>query len=903
MRRVARFAALGACLCAGSFAAAPAAGGAILPAGFQDSVAIEGLNEPTAVQFAGDGRVFIAEKAGRVKVFDDLADETPTLFADLRTQVYNANDRGLLGLALDPSFPARPYVYVLYTHDAPIGGDAPVWGEAGQDGDDCPDPPGADSDGCVVSGRLSRLTADGDHASAEQVLVEDWCQQFSSHSVGDLRFDAGGALYASGGDGASFLSPDYGQFGFPQENPCGDPPGGVGGDQTPPGAEGGALRSQDLLTPADPTGLNGSIIRVDPDTGEGLPGNSLYASPDANARRIVAFGLRNPFRFTIHPETGELYSGNVGWDGFEEIDRFNPTAAQPYNSGWPCYEGPAINPLYEVVGLTLCQSLYDQPGSTSAPFFHYAHGQGVSSGDECPKAAGAALSGLAFYGGGSYPAQYEGALFVADSVRGCMWTMLPGADDRPDPSTLTTFRVADEELYPGVDLELGPGGDLFFLTLFDDSGFGPGALHRIEYFPGNQPPVARLTVDRQWSPGDLEAEFDASGSSDADGDELTYEWDLSGDGTFGAPTTAATQTQTFTDEENHRVSVRVKDPDGATGIARITVYPGDTPPQLDVVRPTAALRWSVGEEIAFEASALDQEDGELPATSFDWSARLFHCPDACHAHPLQAFPAVASGSFAAPDHDYPAHIELTLTAADSRGLTETETVRIDPATVDLGIVAEPAGLTLGAGLVSAPAPFTLRAIRGSNVVLSAPEAQQLDGKTYTWIRWSDGGERVHAIVAGASATYRAYYVPPGGNPPPSAKAPSAAPPAAEPPLLPPGAAPRVSLDRHPPKRTRRRAASFWFSADVAGAAFRCRLDGGPPQPCGSPRRYRGLGRGPHSFEVVAIAPLGGGESAPLAYGWRVLPRGCRKAAVSAEAPTRRRPGCARSAGSAGRAGR
>ncbi len=60
-------------------------------------------------------------------------------------------------MALDPNFPARPYVYVLYTHDAAIGGTAPRWGPVHST---CPTPPGATGDGCVVSGRLSRLAGE-----------------------------------------------------------------------------------------------------------------------------------------------------------------------------------------------------------------------------------------------------------------------------------------------------------------------------------------------------------------------------------------------------------------------------------------------------------------------------------------------------------------------------------------------------------------------------------------------------------------------------------------------------------------------------------------------------------------------------------------------------------------------
>ena len=178
-----------------------------LPPGFSSSVAIRGLTQPTALRFSPDGRVFVAEKSGLIKVFDSLSDTTPTVFADLRTEVYNFLGRGLLGLALHPGFPAKPYVYALYTYDAEIGGTAPRWGSPGVSSDDCPTPPGPNTDGCLVSGRLSRLQARGNKMTgAEQVLIEGWCQQYPSHTVGDLAFGTSGALYVSGGEGASYTT-------------------------------------------------------------------------------------------------------------------------------------------------------------------------------------------------------------------------------------------------------------------------------------------------------------------------------------------------------------------------------------------------------------------------------------------------------------------------------------------------------------------------------------------------------------------------------------------------------------------------------------------------------------------------------------------------------------------------
>jgi glucose/arabinose dehydrogenase len=847
--------------------ASPEARGASLPSGFQDTDVFSELLEPTALRFSPDGRAFVAEKSGKIFVYDSLSDTTPTEFADLSAKVYDRSDRGLLGLALDPNFATNHYVYVLYAYDHELGepGEGPRWS------DGCPNPPG-EANGCVISGRLARLTAEGDHAVGEEkVLVEGWCQQFGSHSIGDLQFDSSGALYASGGEGANFNSADYGQFGYPQANPCDDPPAGIGGAESPPTAEGGALRAQDVRTPGDPTGLSGSVIRIDPETGEGLPGNPMYGSSDKNARRIIAYGFRNPFRFSIDPTTHEVYVNNVGWESYEEIDRFAATPSQAFNSGWPCYEGPEVTPIYSSLGLDVCEDLYEHPSATAPPFFYYNHTSGVMPGDPCPFKNGSAITGSTFYNGGAFPASYEGAYFFADSVRGCVYVMFPGKDGRPDPSTVAPF-MSDAGLYPGVDLEVGPEGDLYYVSLFGNE-YGPGGIHRISYSSDNQPPVAHLTVDHQWSEkGDpLEAEFDASGSTDADGEPLKYEWDLNGDGEFNDAPDESAAAETYSDEKNHTVAVRVTDEHGASSVARVTVYPGDTPPEPEIVAPSEELKWSVGQEIYFEGAAEDSEEegGVLPSTSLDWSARLYHCPSSgCHAHPLQAFPAVDSGNLVAPDHDYPSWIELTLTATDSRGLSATSKVKIDPQAVALTIASNPPGLSLGAGDEEGAAPFPLTAIEGSHILLSAPLTQQLGGKTYTWTGWSDGGARVHTIIAENPATYEAFYTAPETPVPPAKEPP--------PPLQPPSPIvsimpPQTLLDRHPNKKTSASTAKFVFSSEPAGASFRCKLDRKPFKVCGSPLAFSHLKPGGHVLEVDAVDASGITDSTPATFKWTVLP--------------------------------
>jgi hypothetical protein len=113
---------------------------------------------------------------------------------------------------------------------------------------------------------------------------------------------------------------------------------------------------------------------------------------------------------------------------------------------------------------------------------------------------------------------------------------------------------------------------------------------------------------------------------------------------------------------------------------------------------------------------------------------------------------VASGSFVAPDHEYPSQLELRLTATDSGGLTHTTNRQLDPQTVDLSFGSNPAGLTLAVGSTSQPAPFIRSAIMGSTLSVSAPSPQATGGTAYEFVSWLDGGAQTHSIVA--NATYR-----------------------------------------------------------------------------------------------------------------------------------------------------
>lgn len=723
-------------------------GAATLPPGFQENVAFTGLTQPTAVRFSSDGRVFVAEKRGVVKVFDNLSDPTPVVFADLNESVYNFWDRGLLGLALHPDFPLTPYVYVLYTYDAEPGGPAPRWGTPGVYSDPCPTPPGPTSDGCVVGARLSRLTAQGNTGS-EVPLITDWCQQYPSHSIGSLVFGQDGALYVSGGDGASFTFVDWGQDGNPL-NPCGDPPGGVGGSMTPPTAEGGALRSQDLRTASDPATLDGAILRIDPETGLGLADNPLAGDPDPNARRIVAYGLRNPFRMTVRPGTNEMWIGDVGWGTWEEINRVMvPTAPTISNFGWPCYEGAGRQGGYDGANLNLCEDLYKARGAVVSPFYTYNHSAKVVSGEICPTGS-SSIAGMAFYPSvGPYPSDYRGALFFADYSRDCIWTMFPGPSGIPNPANIQTFAATAAN---PVDLQVSPTGELYYVD------FDGGTIRRIDPIASNQPPTAVASANPTSGAAPLTVNFDGTGSSDPDpGDSLAYAWDLDGDGQFDDATSPTT---TFTYAQGaYTATLRVTDEQGASDTDQVIITAGNTPPTAVIELPTPGTTWKVGDAIAFQGSATDTEDGNLPPSALSWSLVLQHCPSTCHSHPIQDFVGIDQGELSAPDHEYPSYLELRLTATDSGGLTNTTSIRLDPQTVVLTFQTIPGGLMLVVNGASSMASFTRTVIIGSTNTLSAPSPQTQGRKTYSFQFWSDGGAATHLITAPlAATTYSATYM-------------------------------------------------------------------------------------------------------------------------------------------------
>lgn len=422
-------------------------------AGFVDETVITGLTLPTDLEFAADGTVFVAEQDGLVRRFASIG-AAGTTYADLRDEVLTQGGRGLSGLAVSPSYPSTPTVWALYTLDQALGG-----GTVPAFADTCTGP-------CASRARITRLTGTTT-ATSQAVVLDGWCQLADKHSVADLEIGADGMLYVSSGDSATYKYADVGQT----DDPCGDPVG-----------EGGSLRAQDLRTSGDPVGFEAKVLRIDPSTGAAAAGNPASASSDPNTRRIIADGLRNPWRLALRPGTSELYVADNGWSTTDELNVFDPTKDPVVDFGWPCYEGAAVNTPFS--STPICSGLARSAVRDAA--FSYRHDAPQFAGSACAAGTdGTSITGLTFVGTNSYPARLHGALFIGDYARKCISAARPGPDGRPNFGAMEDIVLSADG---PVDLETGPGGDVYYLD------YVGGTVHRIRWTgPANPAPTPAFT--------------------------------------------------------------------------------------------------------------------------------------------------------------------------------------------------------------------------------------------------------------------------------------------------------------------------------------------------------------------------------------------------------------------------
>ena len=250
-------------------------------------------------------------------------------------------DRGLVGVDLAPDYASSGHLYLYYDYGGPEN-PAP----------NCaPGETGAAINN--VCGRLSRFTANNPSnptALTNETPVLDHLPAFSaygigndqSHTVGTVLVAPDGTLFVGNGDASSF-DPSV-------ANRTYDPT---------------SFFAQDVTSP------RGKIFHINPD-GSGVSTNPFYqqGAPNSWQSRVYAYGLRNPFRFSLRPGTNTLYLGDVGSGSYEEID----VAHGGENFGWPCYEGP-LNYRNEFSGDQFCTNQYNQgTAGIVPPLVTYAHG-------------------------------------------------------------------------------------------------------------------------------------------------------------------------------------------------------------------------------------------------------------------------------------------------------------------------------------------------------------------------------------------------------------------------------------------------------------------------------------------------------------------------------------------------
>jgi glucose/arabinose dehydrogenase len=388
--------------------------------------------------------------------------------------------------------------------------------------------------------------------------------------------------------------------------------------------------------------LAGKILRINPD-GSVPDDNPFVGTPDVRDE-IWAYGLRNPFAGDIDPVTGRMYINDVGRKRADEIN----LGVAGANYGWPECEGECENPHPDF----------------EEPIYTYT------------QETGCAITGGAFYRGTQFPEEYQGSYFFADLCNGWIKRLLPDG-------TAADFVTEGPEIM--VDLEVGPDGSLYYL-LYSKSGSyttptePDGAVGKIQFARANRTPTAVVSARPTSGVAPLEVSFDGSGSSDPDGDPLSYTWDF---GDESAATKGATASHTYTANGLFDVQLVVDDQKGGTNSATLTIQVGN-PPVGNITSPKEGTTFNTGDTIEYAGTGTDPEDGALPANAFSWSVRLLHHPETDplhHFHPfLGPIRGEKSGSFQIPEelHDDDVWFRIYLTVTGSDGLSHVSTRDIFP---------------------------------------------------------------------------------------------------------------------------------------------------------------------------------------------------------------------------------
>lgn len=377
--------------------------------------------------------------------------------------------------------------------------------------------------------------------------------------------------------------------------------------------------------------LNGKVLRID--TQGGIPSNNPYVD-DPNARdEIWAYGLRNPFGMAFEEASGRVFLNDVGRATHEEVNDLG--AGGDY--GWPICEGPCGQP------------------PRRDPLYFYNHSEGC------------AITGGTFYEARQFPREYSGAYFFADYCGG--WIRVRFPEHR-----IENFAV---ETVPNVvDVGVAPDGGLLYLN------YTTGELRQIRYIgDGNRTPTAAAVASPAVGEPPLTVTFDASSSTDPDGDPLNYSWSF-GDGS--TPGQGVVVSHQYTVKGPYQVVLSVTDTSQVSDDDRLTIMVG-TPPEPSILAPAPGATFEWGDRIELSGEAIDAEDGPVLEERLDWTVVLHHHredDEHHHAHPFLSVRGVAATSFELADESHAAGdflwFRVHLTASDTDGLLGETTVDLMP---------------------------------------------------------------------------------------------------------------------------------------------------------------------------------------------------------------------------------
>ena len=362
------------------------------------------------------------------------------------------------------------------------------------------------------------------------------------------------------------------------------------------------------------------------------------------------------------------------------------------------------------------------------------------------------------YRGSQYPSNFQGSFFYADY--GQNWIKRLTFDASGNVTGSVNFEpangAADGPYGDIVYLTEGPDGALYYVDLgySDDSGqFGLSKIRRIRYVQSNQAPIAIAAGNPTTGTPPLEVNFSSAGSSDPEGQPLTYLW------TFGDNTTSteANPVHTYAQAGMYTARLTVSDGVNSTLSTAVNITVGNAP-TATILSPTDGKLFVAGDEISYSGDGIDPDDGALPASAFSWSIDFLH---EGHVHPGTPVTGVKSGSFTIPTsgHDFEGNTRyrISLTVTDTNGLKSTRSVTVYPQKVNLTFNTVPSGLTLYFDGIAKTAPFTADTLVGFKHNVEARN-QSGGGSLYTFASWSDDGAQQHdVVVPSADRTYTATY--------------------------------------------------------------------------------------------------------------------------------------------------